>query len=213
VGSHRRRGRDQGGQAAPEYLGVLVLVAAIVAAASTTGLGSAIGDGIRTVICRIVPAVSCPTSSAAGPAPPRPTSSTKERDAFGVELELAYERLGNHLYDTDVDILAAAVYEDFNPGDGPTYVDGTDFSTNLNLHPEDAGWGPLPMDGKGDTYDGRYYAPAALEKIVLASSENMAELERRALARALKAGIEPGDPQFDQWWDATSRGPPASPRT
>jgi len=67
------------------------------------------------------------------------------------------------------------------------------------------------MDGKGDTYDGRYYAPVALEKIVPASSENMAELERRALARALKAGIEPGDPQFDQWWDANKPRPAGIP--
>ena len=45
--------REQRGQTAAEYLGVLLLVAVIVAAIASSGIGSAIADGVGGAVCRI----------------------------------------------------------------------------------------------------------------------------------------------------------------
>ena len=47
------RNRDQKGQVAAEYLGVLVVVGGIVAALMTTNVGSTIGDHLKDVVTKI----------------------------------------------------------------------------------------------------------------------------------------------------------------
>lgn len=60
-GQRRRRGRagerrlrDEGGQTAAEYVGIIVLVAAIIAALAATGVAGTIGGGIEDGVCAIV---------------------------------------------------------------------------------------------------------------------------------------------------------------
>ena len=45
--------RDQKGQVAAEYLGVLVVVGGIIAALMTTNVGSTIGDHLKDVVAKI----------------------------------------------------------------------------------------------------------------------------------------------------------------
>jgi hypothetical protein len=44
----------QRGQTTAEYLGVLLLVVAIVLALVATGINSSIAEGVNTAICRII---------------------------------------------------------------------------------------------------------------------------------------------------------------
>lgn len=55
--------RTQAGQTAAEYLGLLLVVAAIVAALATSSVPESIASGVRDAICRIVGTEGC------GPAP------------------------------------------------------------------------------------------------------------------------------------------------
>jgi hypothetical protein len=50
----RGRLRGQRGQTASEYMGVLLLVAAIIVALFATGINSSIADGVNTAICKIM---------------------------------------------------------------------------------------------------------------------------------------------------------------
>ncbi|CAA9479208.1 MAG: hypothetical protein AVDCRST_MAG30-693 [uncultured Solirubrobacteraceae bacterium] len=51
--------RDQRGQTATEYMGILLVVAAIAGALLTSGLAGQIADGMREAICRITGGVGC----------------------------------------------------------------------------------------------------------------------------------------------------------
>src|SRR4051812_44088073 len=51
--------RTERGQTTAEYLGVLVVVAAVIAALVLSGIGPAIADGVSRALCRIM-ATTCP---------------------------------------------------------------------------------------------------------------------------------------------------------
>jgi hypothetical protein len=70
--------RSERGQTAAEYLGILLLVAAIIGAIATSGLAGTISGAVRTAACQITGAEGCGTDA-------RPPGATKDdRDGDGI---------------------------------------------------------------------------------------------------------------------------------
>src|SRR5918992_5697 len=77
--------RDERGQTAAEYMGVLLLVALIIGAIAASGVAGALADGVNGAVCRIA---SCDGGSAppAGPGADteRGAASTTDTDGDGL---------------------------------------------------------------------------------------------------------------------------------
>ena len=56
------------------------------------------------------------------------------------------------------------------------------------------------MEGGGAFIRGRWYTEHALERMAPNTPEIMADLTKRALWRAKKAGLEPATRAFKAWW-------------
>jgi hypothetical protein len=122
--------RSQRGQTAAEYLGLLLLVAAIIGAIFTVGIGGTISGAVRSAVCQVMGADDCGT-----PAHARPPGATKG-DSDGDGIPNAEERrtgLNPESADTDGDGVA----------DGKEVVAGTD---------------PRKADTDGDGLDDRQEA-------------------------------------------------------
>lgn len=74
---------------------------------------------------------------------------------------------------------------------------------------ESAAW-TLPRAG-GARIGGRWFTEHALERMAPRAPEVMADLERRALARAEAAGLKPGTPEFARWWRSYGPDPRGIP--
>jgi hypothetical protein len=77
--------RGERGQTATEYLGLLALVAAIILAIASAGVGTQIGEGIQQAICRIL------GGECGAPAPPPPSQCVvaEATDKFTVNGEVS----------------------------------------------------------------------------------------------------------------------------
>lgn len=69
------RSRDQAGQATVEYVGILVMVAAVIAAVAVSGLGGTVGAVVRCNVERVLQSSACSEGHprpilGGGPAPP-----------------------------------------------------------------------------------------------------------------------------------------------
>jgi len=84
------------------------------------------------------------------------------------------------------------------PGDEEA-VAGLAFGSASRGLSQSRGW-VLPKTGGGVRIGSRWYTQHALERMAPRTPQVMAELERRALARASAAGLEPGTPEFAKWW-------------
>src|SRR4051794_5989693 len=74
--------RSQRGQTAAEYLGILLLVAAIIGAIVTSGVGGTISGAVRTAVCQIVGADDCGTGTATATRPPGATKDDTDGDGI-----------------------------------------------------------------------------------------------------------------------------------
>jgi hypothetical protein len=118
--------RDQRGQTAAEYIGVLLLVATIIAALFTSGVGNAIVDGTRGAVCAIAQ-LSC-----ADDGPRDPASAGADSDGSAQPT-----------VDTDGDGLL--------DGDDPVPLDGDADRDSLTDGEEVAlGSDPRQADSDGD---------------------------------------------------------------
>jgi hypothetical protein len=59
----RLASHDSRGSSTAEYLGVVVVVAAIIGAVATTGVGTTISAGLASAVCRIAQGSGCAASS------------------------------------------------------------------------------------------------------------------------------------------------------
>jgi hypothetical protein len=74
---------------------------------------------------------------------------------------------------------------------------------------ESAAW-TLPKAG-GARIGGRWFTEHALERMAPRTPEVLADLERRALARAEAASLKPGTPEFGKWWRSYGPDPRGIP--
>jgi DNA/RNA non-specific endonuclease/Bacterial TSP3 repeat len=118
--------RGQRGQVAAEYLGVLLVVAAIVAAVAGGGLPGRLASGLARDVCRIAGTGTC----AAGPGAPALTSSTADSDHDGLpDSEDPVPGAGDFDHDGLTDGEEIALGSDpRNPdSDGDTVPDGDEY--------------------------------------------------------------------------------------
>lgn len=69
----------------------------------------------------------------------------------------------------------------------------------------------LPQDGGGANIGGRWYTEHALERMAPRTPEVMALLERRALDRASREGLQPGTRALQTWWNKHRPSPRGVP--
>jgi len=81
----------------------------------------------------------------------------------------------------------------------------------LPLRGYPAGSWILPRSGGGALIGGRWYTEHALERMAPKTLQVMAELEKRALLRAQKAGVRPGTAEFKAWWKSMGPNPRGIP--
>jgi Flp pilus assembly pilin Flp len=74
-----RRLREQRGQTATEYMGVLLIVALIIAALAMSDVPGKVVDGLRNAVCSIAGA-ACPEDADARTEPTRTPATTGGRD-------------------------------------------------------------------------------------------------------------------------------------
>jgi hypothetical protein len=145
--------RRERGQTAAEYMGVLLIVAAIIAAVVTSDVGDRIAGGVRGAICKIAN-TACADAPTAGPG--------AETDTDGDGVSDAQERAAGTdpavpdnpaaLVDSDGDGLTDAEdpVPNSNDGDGDGLTDGEEVALGSD---------PRHSDSDGDgTSDGQEFA-------------------------------------------------------
>jgi Bacterial TSP3 repeat len=149
--------RNERGQATAEYLGVIVLIAAILAAVAAGGIGSVLTDAIDDAICKVVG--DCGGSGdgdgdEAAPGDRHAAERTDPNDPDGDGIPSDFERrrgLDPNTFDSDGDTYGDAEERRFgtNPAVEDTDGDGIDDGEEIaqrGVHPD----APLDADSDDD---------------------------------------------------------------
>ena len=88
------RTRAQRGQTSTEYLGVVVVVAAVIAGLAATGFPQRVGSALTETVCRIVSLGGCGTSGAETTSP---AAATGGPPTFGTSAN-DWDGAGGHAY-------------------------------------------------------------------------------------------------------------------
>jgi hypothetical protein len=87
-------GRGERGQASAEYLGMVVVVAALIAAIALSPIGEAIGAGLKAAVCRMLGG-SCPTEAASDWAPTNCITGSSS-GSLGFDASIGPINFGQH---------------------------------------------------------------------------------------------------------------------
>jgi hypothetical protein len=164
------------GQTTPEYMGVILIVAAILAAIAVSPLGKAIGDDIEAALCRIAGEECEPPQTADVVCPVR-TTTANDKLTVGVSIKLfSGEGSGER----------AVIKEEFSDGTARyTIIDRAQL--DVALGERGAGAGVL---GVGGSITARLAATGALESAEVYETTNPEETAQIDEALAGADGFE-----------------------
>ena len=144
----RRRHLSESGQTTAEYLGVLVLVLAVVVALFLTGIPGTVSGGLQAAICRIL-GQSCPAQQSAPRSfEPPPCEKASRRTDDNGSVRVAFVKLGRD--------YSFARSEAADGETKITFIDGSEVALVAG-----AG-GKLRLQAGGRTYGGRLAADGEL---------------------------------------------------
>ncbi|MBL3665801.1 hypothetical protein JL475_07260 [Streptomyces sp. M2CJ-2] len=105
TGGRHRHVRDDRGATAPEYLGMIVVSAAVVLAVSATGIGQSLYDEIAAQVCRVTGGGNCGTGGNGGNEQGKPLTDadfepalcqvSSVTDKAGSKVKIAFWEIGN----------------------------------------------------------------------------------------------------------------------